>query len=97
MRGWLGGGGGVLGRNILFSHLTLEVKKRSVLVTMHFIKDMCEFLPEASKYRKIPKISPGTYIFQRPFLRGLFLEGLIFGGAYVRREICVSKSIGLAL
>ena len=42
--------------------------------------------------RKIPKISPGTYIFQRPFLRGLFLEGLIFEGAYVRREICVSKS-----
>ena len=29
-------------------------------------------------YRKIPKISPGAYIFQRPFLRGLFLEGLIF-------------------
>ena len=25
------------------------------------------------------------------------LEGLIFGGAYLRREICVSKSIGLAL
>ena len=48
-------------------------------------------------YRKIPKISPGAYIFQRPILRGLFLEGLIFGGAYLRREICVSKSIGLAL
>ena len=48
-------------------------------------------------YLKIPKISPGAYIFQRPFLRGLFLEGLIFGGAYLRREICVSKSIGLAL
>ena len=48
------------------------------------------------EYRKIPKISPGAYIFQRPFLRGLFLEGLIFGGAYLRREICVSKSIGLA-
>ena len=48
-------------------------------------------------YRKIPKISPGAYIFQRPFLRGVFLEGLIFGGAYLRREICVSKSIGLAL
>ena len=32
-----------------------------------------------------------------PFLRGLFLEGLIFGGAYLRRsEIGVSKSIGLA-
>ena len=48
-------------------------------------------------YRKIPKISPGAYIFQRPFLRGLFLEGLIYGGAYLRREICLSKSIGLAL
>ena len=48
-------------------------------------------------YGRIPKISPGTYIFQRPFLRGLFFEGLIFGGAYLRREICVSKSIGLAL
>ena len=42
------------------------------------------------------QISPGAYIFQRPFLRGLFLEGLIFGGAYVWTEICVSKSIGLA-
>ena len=50
-----------------------------------------------TRHRKIPKISPGAYIFQRPFLRGLFLEGLIFGGAYLRREICVSKSIGLAL
>ena len=48
-------------------------------------------------YRKIPKISLEAYIFERPFLRGLFLEGLIFGGAYLRREICVSKSIGLAL
>ena len=43
-------------------------------------------------YRKIPKKSPGAYIFQRPFLRGL-----IFGRAYLRREICVSKSIGLTL
>ena len=25
------------------------------------------------------------------------MEGLIFGGAYLRREICVSQSIGLAL
>ena len=49
-----------------------------------------------TNYRKIPKISPGAYIFQRPFWRGLFLEGPIFGGAYVLREICVSKSIGLA-
>ena len=32
------------------------------------------------KYRKIPKISPGAYIFQRPFLRGLHSEGLVYGG-----------------
>ena len=49
------------------------------------------------EYRIIPKISPGAYIFQRPFLRDLYLEGLVFGGAYLRREICVSKLIGLAL
>ena len=34
------------------------------------------------KYREIPKISPGAYIFQRPFLRGLFLEG-----AYIRKGL----------
>ena len=43
-------------------------------------------------YRKIPKISPGAYIFQRPFLRGLFI-----GRAYVRREICFWKSARLIL
>ena len=41
--------------------------------------------------RKSPKISSEAYTLQRPLLRGLF-----FGGAYVRRKICVSKSIGLA-
>ena len=39
----------------------------------------------------LPKISPGAYIFQK----ALF-EGLIFGGAYLRSQICVYKSIGLA-
>ena len=49
-------------------------------------------------YRKIPKISPGAYIsFSKALFEGLMLEGLIFGGAYLRREICVSKSIGLAI
>ena len=62
-------------------------------------KCVCLFLlsPVFLIYRKSTKISPGAYIFERPFLRGLFLEGLVFGGAYLRREICVSKSIGLAL
>ena len=44
----------------------------------------------------LKNISPGAYIFQRPFLGGLLLVGLIFGGAYLRRGICVLKSIGLA-
>ena len=35
------------------------------------------------EYRKIPKISPGAYSFQRPFLRSLFLKGL----AYIRRGL----------
>ena len=42
-------------------------------------------------YRKAPE-----FIFLKAHLKGLFLEGLIFGGAYLRWEICVSKSIGLA-
>ena len=33
-------------------------------------------------YRKIPKISPAAYIFQKPFLRGLYSEGLIYGGKF---------------
>ena len=33
------------------------------------------FLQKIRTYRKIPKISPGAYIFQRPFLRGLCTEG----------------------
>ena len=53
--------------------------------------------PIKQKYRQIPKISPAAYIFRRAFLRGLFLEGLTFGRAYLRREICVSQSIRLAL
>ena len=36
-----------------------------------------------------------TSIIYGKVLRGLFLEGPIFGGAYVRREICVSKLTGL--
>ena len=36
------------------------------------------------------------YFSKRPFLTGLFLEGLLFVGTYVRREIFVSNSIRLA-
>ena len=37
---------------------------------------------EIAVYRKIPKISPGAFIFQRPFFKGL-----IFGGAYIRKGL----------
>ena len=33
-------------------------------------------------YHKILKIHPGAYIFQRPFLRGLYLEGPFNGGFF---------------
>ena len=65
------------------------------IVKSYFIKNVWKTI--LFKYRKIPKVSPRAYIFQRPFLGGLLLEGLTFGQAYLQREICVSKSIGLAL
>ena len=40
-------------------------------------------VPFRQTYRKISKISPGAFIFQRPFLTGLFLERLIYGGKFV--------------
>ena len=47
-------------------------------------------MQDLDNYRKIPKISPGAYIFQTPFLRGLFLEGLKFGEVFIRREVRVT-------
>ena len=68
----------VFPRTLLQEKLTLEKKIYSTSLKECFV----------SKIYSTYKISPEAYIFQRPFLRGLFLEGLIFGGAYVRREIC---------
>ena len=47
-------------------------------------------------YHKIPKWAPGLIFFKGPFWgayfwRGLYSEGLMYGGKF-----CVSKSIGLA-
>ena len=53
-----------------------KIQPRLPLGWLHFLGSMIT-------YGKIPKISPRAYIFQRPFLRGLFLERLIFGGAYI--------------
>ena len=47
---------------------------------------------EMAQYRKIPKISPRGLYFSK-----VLFEGQIFGGGYLRSEICVLKSIGLAL
>ena len=49
------------------------------------IKNMvlyCIFLGKKAIYRNIPKITPGAYTFQRPFLRGLYSEGLFYGGKF---------------
>ena len=39
------------------------------------------------EYRKILKVCPRAYIFQRLFLRGLLLEGLIFSENFVFLEL----------
>ena len=58
--------------------------KHNALLSLQFLSLISQKQGKIRKksYRKIPKISPEAYIF---------------GGAYLRREICVSKSIGLAL
>ena len=77
--------------------MRLKTPAEHLISVLLFIYMKTRKATETKEYRKIPKIGPGDYIFQRPFLRGLFLEGLIFGRVHLWREICVSKSIGLAL
>ena len=50
-----------------------------------------------TKYRKIPKISPRAYIFQRPFLRGLSTEGNLRFKIDWASPIVVSKFTVFAL
>lgn len=44
----------------------------------------CQSQPrwQYTAYRKILKINPGVYTFQKPFLSGLYLEGLIYVGKF---------------
>ena len=72
---------------------SLAVKKRAFTVSASK-RCTVQLIRRVLYYRKIPKISPGGYIFQRSFLRGLFLEGPIFGGAYARREIAFQNRLG---
>ena len=50
-------------------------------IHLHAFQNLIHFI-----YHKILKISPGAYIFQRPFLRGLILEGLIYGGKFALQK-----------
>ena len=49
------------------------------------------------KYRRIPKISPGAYILQKPFLRGLSSEGNLRFKIVWANLIAQSKFIVFAL
>ena len=57
------------------------------VVSKHFLFTLSSVVHTANieTYRKIPKISPGAYIFQRPL-------GLIFGGAYIRRGLSTERN-----
>ena len=52
------------------------------------------FITISLQINKIPKISPGAYIFQRPFLRGSFLEGLMYGGKFAFQNRLGSLIVG---
>ena len=84
-------------RNLRKAFLLAKAAAKTVKTTQQICRQMTSSRTPSDIYRKIPKMSPGAYIFQRPFLRSLFLEGLIFRGAFLRGEICVSKSNGPAL
>ena len=49
-------------------------KVLSVFCTVECLNLFCVCILKMYSYRKIPKISPGAYIFQRFFLRGLSTE-----------------------
>ena len=64
-------------------YYTVQISRSSVSTDVNIrVRQISRILLTSSMYRKIPKISPGAYIFQRPFLRGLVLEGLIYGGKF---------------
>ena len=59
-----------------------EEERADIACTFLRVSNIPSVIPSAWNYRKIPKISPGAYIFQRPFLRGLYSEGLMYGGKF---------------
>ena len=81
------------------------VSENALQLNIYYLDDMLRVIAETysrymiqvrnSSYCKIPKISRGAFIFWRPFLRGLYLEGrfngwflcYLFGGAYTWRGL----------
>ena len=66
-------------RNLRKAFLLAKAAAKTVKTTQQICRQMTSSRTPSDIYRKIPKMSPGAYIFQRPFLRSLFLEGLIYG------------------
>ena len=78
---WICIDAGHVSKNALYSHrpqALYQLKREKSLCLFKNLKLNCSI----NKYRKIPNLSPGPYIFQRPFLRGLYSEGLIYGGKF---------------
>ena len=74
----------------IFLNVTLDfLREHKVLTKVVFLRDKLIDQKGIVQYMHIraiecptPKISPGAYIVQRPFLRGLYLEGLMYGGKF---------------
>ena len=82
----------------MFSALTFLCWQCAIAECIEFGAIHCVLIHETQI--EISVFNEGLTINYRK-IRGLYFskalfEGLIFGGAYVRRKICVSKSIGLA-
>ena len=60
-----------------------QVERRAAGKVKNGVRSFCyksfRYFRYIETHRKIPKISPGAYVFQRPFLRVLYSGGLIYG------------------
>lgn len=70
----------ITGKILIFQCLGVHDKKILILFFFLSVTD-----------RKIPKISPEAYVFERLSLWGLFMQGLTFGGTNIWWEIYVTK------
>ena len=67
---------------------------------MNYLRSLRAFAGCFLELDDVPQKSenkPQGLYFSKARFEGLIFGGLIFEGAYLWREICISKSIGLAL